>query len=91
MKKETLEKANALAQAIKNLTEHHADVLKVLTEEQSGGYTRIRVEPANGNYSTRALNSDLLYVPINTFVEIYLQAVKAKIEKLEAEFNSLKD
>ena len=45
----------------------------------------------SGNYSTRALNSDLLYVPINTFVEIYLQAVKAKIEKLEAEFNSLKD
>lgn len=87
MKKETLEKANALTQEIKKLEEH----IKHLEDPSLRGFKNLTLRPENSSRSDIPLRPGLLYVPIEAFVEVYLLSAKSQLEKLQKEFDNLKD
>ena len=87
MKKETLEKANALTQEIKGLEEH----IKRIESSSLDGFRHLIVRPNNSSASDTSLRSELLYIPVKAFMEVYLLSAKSHLEKLQKEFNDLKD
>jgi hypothetical protein len=91
MEKEKLEKANAIIKAIEGLKTH---LLKIAHFGASANrdvviYNNATVIIAPGKLEHRTLRNDFLPVTPESFMHIYIINVKAEIERLEKEFESL--